>query len=259
MDVRATSMQYRMPGQSVIEKLLREQARRPASSSLKLAFGISPIHPDDLSWHTGAIGERIVAAALAKLPAGWHVFHSLPIGVGESDIDHVVVGPGGVFTLNTKHHPGKRIWVRGHAFWVAGQHTHYLRNAEQEADRLTKILHVRYPQAPDVAPVIVVVNAADLVVKTRPAHVRIETQRGIASWLVHRPAVLRPDHVGLIAAMLDDPTTWRVVAVADRDDLQRRFVALSKAHDRAHAFRLAWILVAMFALIGVCLALTHVL
>ena len=259
MDVHATSMQQRMPAQSVIEKLLHEHTRRPASSSLRLALGISPIHRDDLSWHTGAVGERIVAGMLARLPQDWHVFHSLPVGTGESDIDHVVVGPGGIFTLNTKHHPGKKIWVRGHAFWVSGQHTDYLRNSEHEADRLTKIIHARFPQAPAVSPVIVVVNASDITVKTRPARVRIETPRGITAWLAKRPTILHPEAVRMIAAMLDDPQTWRAVIPSDCDELQQRFDELSRSHDRANAIRLAWLLVGLLAVVGVGLLLLHAL
>jgi len=57
---------------------------------------------------------------LAKLPTGWHVFHSLPAGSHASDIDHVVVGGGGVFIMNTKHHPGATIWVDGDTFMVNG-------------------------------------------------------------------------------------------------------------------------------------------
>ncbi len=36
--------------------------------------------------------------------------------VGEgSDIDHLVIGKGGVYPVNTKRHPGGKVWVReGH-------------------------------------------------------------------------------------------------------------------------------------------------
>ena len=72
---------------------------------------VSPIHRDDLSWHTGAVGEHLVADTLSKLPVGWHVFHSIPVGTTDADVDHVVVGPGGVFTISTKHHSGKKVWI----------------------------------------------------------------------------------------------------------------------------------------------------
>ena len=60
----------------------------------------------------GAAGEEIVARELARLPAGYHVFHSLDAGGGVlmwrgGDIDHVVVGPTGVFAIETKNWRGQ--------------------------------------------------------------------------------------------------------------------------------------------------------
>ena len=60
----------------------------------------------------GAAGEEIVARELSRLPAGYHVFHSLDAGGGVlmwrgGDLDHVVVGPTGVFAIETKNWRGK--------------------------------------------------------------------------------------------------------------------------------------------------------
>lgn len=60
----------------------------------------------------GAAGEELVARELARLPAAYHVFHSLDAGGGllmwrGGDIDHVVVGPSGVFVIETKNWRGR--------------------------------------------------------------------------------------------------------------------------------------------------------
>lgn len=53
----------------------------------------------------GATGEEAVGAILDALtPHGWRVGHD--IGTGRGNIDHVVVGPTGVFTVETKSHGG---------------------------------------------------------------------------------------------------------------------------------------------------------
>jgi hypothetical protein len=59
----------------------------------------------------GAAGEERVGHVLARLPAGYHVFHSLDAGGGlgmwrQGDLDHVVVGPAGVFVIETKNWRG---------------------------------------------------------------------------------------------------------------------------------------------------------
>lgn len=72
-----------------------------------------------LGWGRWRGGRRATAERLVK--HGWHVLHSIPLGTGKSDIDHLLIGPGGVFTINPKNHPGGKVWVGEHAFRVNGQ------------------------------------------------------------------------------------------------------------------------------------------
>ncbi len=54
------------------------------------------------NWHVGAEGERKAEKALEPLEqAGWHVFHDVQNGHG--NYDHVVVGPAGVYLLESKN------------------------------------------------------------------------------------------------------------------------------------------------------------
>jgi hypothetical protein len=53
----------------------------------------------------GYYGERVVAEALEPLKTGgFRIFHDVPAGDGKSafNIDHVIVGPSGVFAIETK-------------------------------------------------------------------------------------------------------------------------------------------------------------
>lgn len=89
------------------------------------------------AWTQGARGEETVAAELWSIsrPGAWRYVHSVPVGANRSDIDHVLVGPGGVFTLNTKAHSGAKIWVTENTFMVNGHQQPYLRNSRHEAAR----------------------------------------------------------------------------------------------------------------------------
>jgi hypothetical protein len=53
-------------------------------------------------WQAGYIGEQRTARELSKLPSDWLVLHDLPRSNG-TNIDHVLVGPTGVFLLDTKN------------------------------------------------------------------------------------------------------------------------------------------------------------
>lgn len=60
----------------------------------------------------GARGEEIVAGELSRLPAGWTVFHGVVLPDG-TDIDHLAVGPQGVFLIETKYWSGRVSVDRG--------------------------------------------------------------------------------------------------------------------------------------------------
>jgi Nuclease-related domain len=111
------------PGQAAREQAdaelaaMRERSR--IGSFLARAFDMKT---DERSWRVGAGGEETVGARLEKLRKhGWHILHAVPVGERGSDIDHVVIGPGGVYTLNTKTHPGGNIWVGKHSVLVNGR------------------------------------------------------------------------------------------------------------------------------------------
>jgi len=57
------------------------------------------------SFFKGARGEEHVAGLLAALPDEWHVFHDFE--AGGHHVDHVVAGPAGVFSVETKNWRGR--------------------------------------------------------------------------------------------------------------------------------------------------------
>ena len=123
------------------EKLAQMRERSRFRSFLARTFDV---HTDERAWRKGAEGEEHVGGRLERLAEqGWHVLHSVPVGQRGSDIDHVLIGPGGVFTINTKNHPGKTIWVAPNQIRVNGQPVPYLRNSRFEASRASELLSAR--------------------------------------------------------------------------------------------------------------------
>ncbi|OAA27880.1 nuclease-like protein [Frankia sp. EI5c] len=120
--------------------------------------------PETAGWRTGLAGERLVAAELAPLAAaGWRVLHSIPLP-RDVDIDHLLIGPGGVFTVNTKYHRGRRIWVGDEAVKVDGWTHHYVRKARAEARRASEVLSRACGFGVGVAGVLAFVEAESLTV-----------------------------------------------------------------------------------------------
>jgi Nuclease-related domain len=69
-----------------------------------LMLGAPPEHI--ATWGRGAAGERLTAKVLCPLVReGWTVAHDVPLSRG--NLDHVLVGPPGVFLLETKFRAGR--------------------------------------------------------------------------------------------------------------------------------------------------------
>jgi hypothetical protein len=84
--------------------------------------------PDAVAWRRGAAGERRTARLLASLERqGWVVLHDLAVPGSRANLDHLVIGPGGVFVIDSKQYRGRL-----------------------QLDAVGKLWHGRYPLAPAV-------------------------------------------------------------------------------------------------------------
>lgn len=111
-------------------------------------------------WEVGAKGERIVDKRLVKLKRdGWQVLSSV-MKRGGADIDHLVIGPPGVFTINTKHHRDARIWVGEHVVKVNNAQKPYLPKSRREAESAARVLTNAVGMGVRVTPVLAFVGAA---------------------------------------------------------------------------------------------------
>jgi len=66
---------------------------------------IDAIDRERMSWRKGAAGEAVVAGVLELLPDDFVVVHDVSKRFG--NIDHIVVGPTGVYVIDTKNWKGR--------------------------------------------------------------------------------------------------------------------------------------------------------
>lgn len=253
MTINAPTMRQQFAAQAVIEELLRQHGGTSPRTAFARFFGYSPLSEDSVSWYLGAKGEIAVGQILATLPPEWTSFHALPIGKKGADIDHIVIGPGGVFTINTKYHAGKPVWVGGRTVMVSGQKQPYIRNSEYEAGRVTKLLRERMPLLPAAQPVLALVNPKRLTIKTKPEQVKVVADTGLRRWLLKRPAVLEVAELGQLAAFIGDPATWPTPAFPPTEHVRARFAALDQEVLAASARRAAWRVLGFVAFVAALL------
>ncbi len=234
----------RIPGQAVIEQLLVHHEADPPRSFLRRILGSSPLGPASRPWYSGAVGEISVGRVLARLGEDWTVLHAVPVGRGTSDIDHVVLGPGGVFTLNTKRHAGQAVWAAGTAFLVAGRKHPHLRNALHEAERASRLLSSAVGARVQVRGAIVVVDARTLTVKEKHPAVAVLEEHQVLRWLKRQPAVLSREEVVALSAAAVQRRTWHNTSKEGFDPtiLGERYAALHAVVKQARRRRGCWAL-----------------
>jgi hypothetical protein len=192
------------PGATLRVKAGEIQHAHPFLVFILRLFGA---HSQERAWRRGAEGEEEVAWRLHKLGEGWRVLHSVPIGAGETDIDHVVIGPPGVFSLNSKNHLGKRVTVYERAIYVSGSKQPYLAKSRAEGNRATKLLSAKCNFPVTVKPMLVIM-ANELNFKGRPTDVDVVARKRLAKWLSSQRQRLAPAEIESIYAAARRRSTW---------------------------------------------------
>jgi hypothetical protein len=207
-------------GREVQAKASALRQAAPVRTFLARLLGV---HTDERAWRLGGEGEQAVAKQLERLGPAWRVLHSIVLSEKGTDLDHLVIGPGGVFCINTKNHPRAAVWVAGATFMVNGQHHPYVRASEGEAKKVNKVLTVGCGFDVAVRGVIAVVNANTLTVKQQPTQVRIASRRHLVEWLSSQPQCFSAEKIDTVYGVARRSSTWvsteersaRVIAVSD--------------------------------------------
>jgi hypothetical protein len=161
---------------------------------------VTPQHID--SWDSGAIGEEATARYLSDLPPAFIVLHDRRIPESRANIDHIVVGPTGVFVIETKRYIG-RLTVKRDEVYVAGRRkTAIVDQADHEAAIVADVLERSGTPMP-VAPILCIHKAG---LPWRRASVRgvaIVSGARLTKAITTLPATLDSATVSRLAAALD--------------------------------------------------------
>jgi hypothetical protein len=140
-------------------------------------------------WERGAEGEAAVARALEALPDGWIVLHDLTWpGRQRANLDHVVVGPQGVFVVDAKNWSG-RIEVRDGVLSQDGR---------QRESAVSSVTAAAIAVQGIVAPfpcVGVLCFVRDEPMATSSWNVAVCSTGNLVTMLTTRPVVLSPEDV----------------------------------------------------------------
>ena len=154
--------------------------------------------PDAVAWRRGAAGERRTARLLAALERhGWAVLHDLAVPGSQANVDHLVIGPGGVFVIDSKQYRGRvRLDPTGRLWHGRYPLAATLRAVSFEADQAARVL-----TDPGVAvvPIVAVHGAQVPWGRVVMDGVPVVAARHLPSMLRQLPAVLGPERVAVLA------------------------------------------------------------
>jgi hypothetical protein len=167
------------------------------------------------AWAAGADGERRVAAELSNLREAWTVLHDrlLRPGQSEANLDHVVIGPGGMFLVDAKNRAGRVM------AWEGGLFQHTVQAGDRVSLNLAAELkkvhgmaaYMAVESGRPVTPVLCLAGAheAEFGVPQMVQGVWVVPVSKLVDWLNAQPYVLDRETAGRVVtrAMTDFPST----------------------------------------------------
>jgi hypothetical protein len=158
--------------------------------------------PETRAWQRGAAGERHVARLLDPLVEhGWAVHRDLRVPGSQANIDHLLVGPPGVFVVDAKHYSGHlRLSAQGQLWHGRALLAPALSTTRWAADRLQAVIG-----AADIAvtPIVAVWGAAVPFGQVTVNHVTVVAARRLPALLRSLPPSLTPERAGAVAAQIN--------------------------------------------------------
>jgi hypothetical protein len=203
-----------IPGQNILHKA--DLLKRQSINESVIRYYLDRFNDKktkERSYRIGANGEVFVGSQLNSLrESGWHVLHSIPSGKRYADIDHLLIGPGGVWTVNTKHHPNAHIRVSRNQIHVNGRPYKYIQFSENEATRVSKLFSEKLNTQIPVKPAIVILNdeaIPNFHYYSLPENVVVLSSLDFLQFFQKLGSVMSDELLGSIFNIARRSTTWK--------------------------------------------------
>ncbi len=107
---------------TLLAGLLARHSGLAAPAAILAAAGLAfllrfRVSAETTAWRRGAKGEQRTARRLRRLGRGWVVFHDLAIPGSRANADHLVIGPPGVFMVDSKFYRGRLTLTPEGSLW----------------------------------------------------------------------------------------------------------------------------------------------
>ena len=234
----------RLPAATAIAEFLRAQDAVPPRRWPARFFGRSPLSDESRAWYWRALGEFEACRGLHELGDAHLVLHAVPASQDGVAVDHLVIGPGGVFAVQAVDAAGQDVWVSSRTIIAGGHRLSALRQTELAMGVVERRLSDASGVEVRATGVLVVVAAESLTLKEQPRDVVVLDAGDLARWVQSQPRELSDDVVATISAAAAGADTW-VGAPSDvclPPAQSERFEVVSREVTAARIARQIWLL-----------------
>jgi hypothetical protein len=240
----------RRPGHTAVLDVLSRQHVADDRSPLARLLGVSPLRDDARQPFRRALGAVLVGEALAGLGVGWDCVHDIPPGPGTGRLDHLLIGPSGVFAVASVERapedtPGAHAPGGGSTVSPDMLHT-----AAREAQRAAIVLSDAVARSVRVVPVIAVGPGVRVASGIHAGGVLVVRARDVVRAVTTRRTVLSGEEIAELSDLVDRPDVWWTSAAPafDTASLYREFAALRSRVRSARRRRALWAVLGFAAL-----------
>jgi hypothetical protein len=139
---------------------------------------------------------------------GWQTVHDVPLGRQGTVVEHLLIGPGGIFTVTERRHPGSHVRAAARTMHVDGRAVPYLRDARLEASRVQGLLHSAGCAGAGVRAVLVIAGDLERDVQDPPQDILVIARHEVPNLFRRMPERLDPARVSAVAHVARRRTTW---------------------------------------------------
>ncbi len=156
----------------------------------------------------GERGSPVGSRLDRMVEEGWQTIHEVPLGRQGTVVEHLLIGPGGIFTVAERRHPGSVVVAGARTIRVDGRPVPYLRDARLEATRVQGLLQAAGCAGAVVRAVLVVTGELERPAQASTQDALVVARHEVPNVFRRLPERLDPARVSAVAQVARRRTTW---------------------------------------------------
>lgn len=223
--------------QAAMQECLRLQSEADAPGALASMFGRSPLRHDLVPLYRSALGETVVSGELAMLGDEWSVLGARGVDGRTFDVDYLLIGPSGVFTVVSFCQPSARVIASVDSVRVNGRKSDVRDQAKGVAGAASNLLSSIAGTTVVVTPIVAVAAASQVTSIPGAPGVEVVSAKRLARSLTVRPRTTKPAAIAGLTTMAVESREWTLLDFVRSDDVERRALRFERLHTEVEAAR----------------------